>query len=326
MGDTIIKWFSDLTNWVASLTVLPGDGGFRSTIRKSMGALSKEVRDLVKSFTGPGIFGDAPPEQERKTEHTEYENKMLDRLAERLAKHIGDNDPRHREGSDAKIDDLERDILFYHYVLARECRDLQKDLDASPPKNYEWSEWEYYLKLMGNEEDPKDFPGQKQPDIMVPEPLRAPKGLNANSAAEEKRECDDTEGSSSEGAVNGNIPLVDGNVDRKTSLTRNMDARRKDSKNQRRRDSDQYSDYLLDWSWLSNASPLMSEMSETQWILDRLSAALERELNRQMRGFKRKPPIGLKDARVFSGKKDSAENEVRSKEQHNLGRAARREE
>lgn len=326
MGDTIIKWFSDLTNWVASLTVLPDEGGFRSTIRQSMGALNDSIRDLIKSFTGPGIFGDAPPEHERKMDHSEYENKMLDRLAERLVSHIGGEEPRKDEGSSEKMDDLDRDILFYHYVLARECRNLQKDLDSSPPKNYEWSEWEYYLKLMGNEEDPTDFPGQRQPDIMVPEPMRAPKGMNADSAAEEKRESDHAEASSSEPTVNGNVPSMDGNVDRKTSITRNMDARRKEGKGQRRKSSDQYSDYLLDWSWLSNASPLMSQMSETQWILDRLSAALERELNRQMRGYKRKPPIGLKDARRSSAKNDPAEDEARSKEQRNLGRAARSEE
>jgi potassium channel subfamily K len=69
----------------------------------------------------------------------------------------------------------------------------------------------------------------------------------------------------------------------------------------------------------------MSEMSETQWILDRLSAALERELNRQMRGYRRKPPVGLKDARSSSARKDSAQNEARSKEQRKLGRAARSE-
>jgi potassium channel subfamily K len=326
MGDTIIKWFSDLTNWVASLTVLPGEGGFRLTVRQSMEALNNSIRDLVKSFTGPGIFGDAPPEHERKMDHSEYENQMLDRLAERLTSHIGDEDPRKGEGPSEKMDDLERDVVFYHYVLARECRNLQKDLDASPPKNYEWSEWEYYLKLMGNEDDPTDFPGQRQPDIMVPAPLRAPKGMNADRVAEEKRESDNTEVSPSEGALSGNDPPVDGNIDRKTSVMRKMDGRRKESKERRRKESDQYSDYLLDWSWLSNASPLMSEMSETQWILDRLSAALERELNRQMRGYRTKPPIGLKDARRSSTTKDSAENEARSKKEHKLAKAARSEE
>jgi potassium channel subfamily K len=180
---------------------------------------------------------------------------------------------------------------------------------------------------MGNEDDPTDFPGQEQPDIMVPPPMRAPKGLHADSAADEEQERDEKEFSSSEGAADGRIPSVDGNVDRKTSVARNMEARRKNRKDHRRNQSDQDSDYLLDWSWLSNASPLMSEKSEAEWILDRLSAALERELNRQRKGLRRKPPISLRDARKPSENKEgrTAETEARSKEERNLETAARSE-
>jgi potassium channel subfamily K len=39
----------------------------------------------------------------------------------------------------------------------------------------------------------------------------------------------------------------------------------------------------------------MSSKSEAEWILDRLSAALERELHRQQRGRRQQPPIGLRD-------------------------------
>ena len=283
MGDTIIKWFTDLTNFIGSLTVLPNEGGFRSTVEQAMRTLTGSIRDSLKGFTGPGVFGDAPPEQEeKKIDRTEYDNKMLDRLAERLGSHAGEDEAEHEEQSDEQLDDLENDIRFYHYVLARECRNLQQDLGASPPKQYEWSDWEYYLKLMGNEDDPTDFPGQEQPDIMVPAQMRAPKGLNADSAAEE--ESDEKDVSPSEGGVNGHIPSADGNVDRKTSVSRNMEARRKYRKKHERNNADRDEDYLLDWSWLSDASPLMSEKSEAEWVLDRLSAALERELNRQTEG------------------------------------------
>ena len=328
MGDTIIKWFTDLTNFIGSLTVLPSEGGFRATTRKSMETLTSSIRDSLKGFTGPGIFGDAPPEQkQKKTETTEYESKMLDRLAERLGSHVGEDEAKADKQSDENLDDLENDIRFYHYVLARECRNLQQDLSASPPKNYEWSDWEYYLKLMGNEDDPTDFPGQEQPDIMVPPAMRAPKGMHADSAADEEQESDEKEVSSSEGAADGNVASTDGNVDRKTSVARNIQARRKDRKAHRRNQSDHDSEFLLDWSWLSNASPLMSEKSEAEWILDRLSAALERELNRQRKGLRRKPPISLRDARKPSENQEgrTAETEARSKEERNLETAARSE-
>ena len=35
------------------------------------------------------------------------------------------------------------------------------------------------------------------------------------------------------------------------------------------------------WSWLGNRSPLMGEMEEAQWVLDRLSSTLERSLKKQ---------------------------------------------
>lgn len=35
------------------------------------------------------------------------------------------------------------------------------------------------------------------------------------------------------------------------------------------------------WSWLGNRSPLMGEMEEAQWVLDRLSSTLERSLRKQ---------------------------------------------
>jgi potassium channel subfamily K, other eukaryote len=328
MGDTIIKGFTDLTNWIASLTVLPGEGGIRATLRKEITGLLQRLRKSAKSFTAPGVFGDAPLEHEKKISHTAYENEMLDRLAQRLGNHVDKEPSNEGQHPVEKLDSLEDDIRFYHYVLARECRNMQKDLDATPPKSYEWYDWEYYLKLMGNEDDPRDFPGQKQPDILVPDTMRAPNGM-LDGAADSTQECDSTEFLSVDNQKNSEVPDVDGNVDRRTSADMGMDTHRKLQRRHRPKDSDADSDYLLGWSWLSNSSPLMSEKSEAQWILDRLSAALERELNRQRKGFKRKPPITLADARRPSSKKsdekDDAEREESSNEEQHLKRAYRDE-
>ena len=326
MGDTIIKGFTDLTNWIASLTVLPGEGGVRATFRKEISELLQRLKS-ARSFTGPGIFGDAPLEHEKKMSHTEYENQMLDGLAQRLGKHVDENTSKDGSNSTEKLSSLEDDICFYHYVLARECRNVQKDLDVTPPKCYDWYDWEYYLKLMGNEDDPRDFPGQEQPDIMVPKTMRAPNGM-MDGAADSAQESDGTDLLSAKDQSDGQIPAVDGNVDRRTSADVDLDTQRKRQRRHRPKGSDTDSDYLLGWSWLSNSSPLMSEKSEAQWILDRLSAALERELNRQRKGFKRKPPVTLADARR-SGKKseekDDAERKERSNEERHLGRADRDE-
>ena len=295
MGDTIIKWFSDLTVWVGSITVLPGEGGFRASLRNAFQDLKDWVRDTFKSVTPSKISGDAPANHKKRMDRTQHENMVRDRLAERLASHINQGGKNQAQGGNSQRDDLEEDTLFYNYVLARECRALRKDLGESPPKKYEWTDWEYFLKLMGNQDDPVDFPGQEHPDILVPEPMRAAKGTD--STADEPHESDDTEVASSEEAMTANYGPVDGNIDRQTSVDRHMESRRAESKKQRRKDRNTELDYLIDWSWLSNESPLMSQKSEAEWILDRLSAALERELDRQRKGYRQKPPIGLKDAK-----------------------------
>ncbi|EMC98179.1 hypothetical protein BAUCODRAFT_66900 [Baudoinia panamericana UAMH 10762] len=224
MGDTIIKWFSDLTTWVGSITVLPEGGGFRARVKAILQTLIRWCTDSFQRFSPPGLFGD-------------HEQRMLDRLSDRLTKHIEDDESH----PDTSVDELQRDMNFYHYVLARECRNLQKDLAASPPKKYAWGEWEYYLKLIGNEGDPQNHPGQTK--------------LRPNPERREKR--------------------------RLTTLD------------------------LQDWSWLSNRSPLMSSKSEAEWILERLAAALERELNRQRKGHRRKPPISMSDLKKRTRQKEA---------------------
>ncbi len=335
MGDTVVKWFSDVTIWIGSITVLPDDVGMRQSFRKAGEAIAVWCRDNLQHFTPPGILGMAPPEHEKRTERTEYEQRMLDRLAERLNTHIDDSDLGYEKKPDQGGNDLEKDNQFYHYVLARECRNLQKDLTNNPSKQYNWADWEYFLKLMGNEDDPVDFPGQEFPDILVPDQMRAPKDflpgdMSARTDGQQSSGDEQAAPPSSSSSEEADKPLeqqADGNVDRKTSIARQNTARRQAFRKGKWKHRNPDAKFSLDWSWLSNESPLMSRGSEAEWILDRLSAALERELNRQRKGYKRRPPISLKDARRDSRGEGSgsAEGTARGTEQSNLEKAARGE-
>lgn len=340
MGDTIIKWFSDLTIWIGSITVLPGEGGLRASLRGAFRELVEWLLDSYRSFTPPGILGSAPIDHEKRIKSSEYENKMLDRLAERLSKHVGDDDSAYdTRDCEPSGDELSKDIQFYHYVLARECRNVQKELSASPPKEYKWAEWEYFLKLMGNEDDPVDFPGQDHPDILVPEPMKAPEHLLSDPAKTENRAGSQGNGAQSSSEDNDKASAfetaktqqLDGNIDRKTSVAKQMTFKRRQVHKRKFKNPDD--DFWVSWSWLSNQSPLMSRKSEAEWIMERLSAALERELNRSRKGYRRQPPISLKDAR----KRDRAKQEeldsespdqraVRAKEEESLEKAAKGEE
>ncbi|TKA80052.1 hypothetical protein B0A55_01758 [Friedmanniomyces simplex] len=327
MGDTIVKGFSDLTILIGEITVLPGEQGFRAGAKAVLGSFTKWAQESVQHFTLPGILGDVQKghtmHHEKRMAANEHDSDMLDRVAERLNAHIEEDDLHNTARTEAEEhgDVLEKDVQFYHYVLARECRNLQKDLGASSPKKYSWNEWEYYLKLMGNEDDPKSYPGQKQPDILVPEPLRmAPSHesektvtagdgiVDADGKVNDDRKVSppgDATTHDEESAAE--TAQTDGVVGRKTELAewKSKHAahkrliphpdRKKRGQSRRLTTMD-----LMDWSWLSNKSPLMGNKSETEWILERLSAALERELNRQRKGYKRTPPIRLSEVRKRS--------------------------
>ena len=164
---------------------------------------------------------------------------------------------------------------------------------------------------MGNEEDPRDYPGQEHPDILVPAPLRNPQ--NKSDGPDDKPQFTDPAAahqttsftlSPSTGSEATTAPGTDGAVDRQTELREQQDRQQKskDTKSDQRKKSSGSDDSLSDWSWLSDKSPLMDSKSEAEWIVERLSAALERELNRQRKGYKRPPPISMKDAMRRGGK------------------------
>ncbi|KXS99109.1 hypothetical protein AC578_3518 [Pseudocercospora eumusae] len=279
MGDTFVKWFADGTNWVASVTVLPEQKGVRSMIQEMFG-----------SFTAPGILGMADKECEKKDNRmspADHRQIAMIRLAEKLEGHIAQEELEAALSADTENDTLDRDIHFYHYVLSREIRSIQAHLNDSPPKQYSWHDWEYYLRLIGSEEndDVPHFPGQKHPNVLVPDALRLPEepfSPGAFSSAHDTPVAGGNDGSGerAESSTSDETRAAD---KEKTGHTRKK-------RRLRRRPTE---DALGDWSWLSDKSPLLSSKSEAEWLIDRLSAALERELNRQRKGFKRKPPVAM---------------------------------
>jgi potassium channel subfamily K len=131
MGDTVIKAFKDLTMWVGSLTVLPGDQGLVSTLKVGFGKVRRGKL--------------AVPDDHKDTAEGAAQQAMLDRLTE----HVEEDAFKQAEEDG---DNLERDVHFYHFILAKEIRQLMKDIDASPPKQYTYKEWTYYLRLVGEDE------------------------------------------------------------------------------------------------------------------------------------------------------------------------------
>ncbi|KAF1841469.1 potassium channel-like protein [Cucurbitaria berberidis CBS 394.84] len=144
MGDTVIKEFKDFTIWIGSLTVLPDEAGLGTSLkvgikRMTHGKMHEEEEDYRKATSGAS------------------EQRNLDRLAG----HIEEAELGEAEEAGEHGDYLERDIHFYHFVLAKEIRKLMKDVDASPARQYKYQEWQFYLRLIGQDEN--DASGHRKP-------------------------------------------------------------------------------------------------------------------------------------------------------------------
>jgi potassium channel subfamily K len=111
-----------------------------------------------------------------------------------------------------------------------------KDVNASPPRQYTYGEWNYYLRLIGQDED--DASRHRRPKIHHD---------RSEHSAPDLGTADEGENSS--------------------------------------------------WSWLGVRSPLMGSKTEADWLLQRLTAMLEKEMGklRSPHAKKERPPISMAD-------------------------------
>ena len=155
MGDTVVKAFSEATNWLGTITVLPGETGLKASLKSAIAKIMhlKLFRNVdITLDRHAGSSGTQQVEQEKATGH----RSTADVISERIAKHLESEELKEAQQAESHGDLLERDIHFYHYVLAKEVRHLMKDIHASPSIEYSYAEWAYYLKLMGQDEDNPD--------------------------------------------------------------------------------------------------------------------------------------------------------------------------
>lgn len=135
MGDTVIRGFKDMTIFMGSLTVLPSEDGMVATLKAG-----------TKRLKRGRLF------------ETEDQKKL-----DSVAGHIEKKELAEAEEAGERGNTLERDIHWYHFVLTKEIRRLMKDVDASPPKQYTYEEWSYFLRLIGQDESSGE--GHRKPKI-----------------------------------------------------------------------------------------------------------------------------------------------------------------
>jgi len=247
MGDTVVKAFSDFTIWIGSLTVLPGENGITATLK-----LGAKKISAGNSFCSEDFETKKPPGMLLKGGGSHEKGAFTDTGLDRLAGHIEEEELGEAEESGERGDPIERDIHFYHFVLARELRQVMRDVDAALLKQYTYSEWSYFLRLLGQNES--DASRHRKP------PIKADRSKN------------------------------------------HPDLGKAGGKNSE--SGEPYS-----WSWLGTRSPFMGNKTEAQWILERLSETIEREMKKMKSSNpeerKRPPPISMSNLRKESSSSGS---------------------
>ncbi|KAL1634537.1 hypothetical protein SLS56_002230 [Neofusicoccum ribis] len=156
MGDTVVKSFSELTMWLGSLTVLPQESGFRATLKSNVAKLRHNPlfqRDSnLPDFQEPPGFLRRRKKGHQDQVSADMQSQIESAAINRLMNHLAEEELAEAEEAGQHGDPLVRDIHFYHYVLATEMRNVMRDVNASPPKQYSYQDWAYYLRLVGQDE------------------------------------------------------------------------------------------------------------------------------------------------------------------------------
>ena len=253
MGDTVVKSIRDLTLWLGEFTLLPGEAGTRERIRTFASQIGGKIfRGASDVDEPPGLLSGGKYTDEEKAAIGGPRAAGTDFLADKEES----DELRAAKLAAARGDKLSENTHHYHYLLIREFRNIMKDLNASPPRQYTYEEWAWFLKLMG--EDEGSHTSHRTPPVKV-------EGFRPD------KEPDISQGQ-----------------------------------------TDDADKGVRQWSWVGNRSPLMGETEEAEWLLERLSMTLERELRRRSEkllgenGIESGAVEGKKE-RVSSGSEGSSE-------------------
>lgn len=166
------------------------------------------------------------------------------------------------KSAERRGDESGANIHEYHYLLAREFHNVMRHLNESPPRQYTYEEWSWFLKLMGEDEGRAEshrtpLPGNKE-----------------EGKGDAKSSAPGGGGKGEGGGKKGD--------DAKPDI---QDPQTDDAKPGR------------EWSWIGSRSPLMGEMEEAEWVLRRLSITLEKALKRHSESVGRGDGKGGKGGR-----------------------------
>jgi potassium channel subfamily K len=179
MGDTVVKLIRDLTMWAAEFTVLPGEGSTRDRLKKVM--KQKHIQKIFNSDQTPAEEtpgGAFMPEGDRDIEgqHDNSKHGQMGKAASHLGGELEKTELSDVERARRSGNRVDKDIALYHYLLVHEIKKVMKDVGQEPPKKYSFNDWQWFLRLLGEQEDDEKF-HRKPPVEATEEDLQKSVGL-----------------------------------------------------------------------------------------------------------------------------------------------------
>ncbi|KAJ9607368.1 hypothetical protein H2200_008441 [Cladophialophora chaetospira] len=263
MGDTVVKGVKDATIWLGEVTVLPSSedtlsnrlkhGVYKGTLGKL--DLRKTAEDVEK---GSGDSDDEYQEEHpgltrifrngrkgRKKQKKAGYGKTEDRLAADLE----EDEKKGEDDARKKGEKWEEDEHHYRHVLISQLRKIYADSQAATPKKYTYDEWQYFLKLLGENEEDAQF------------------HKKAPTHGEEEKEARLVEQHN-----NKERP------DQETQQDRAQDIGRQGGAYTSGKGEEDGDVHVTKWSWIGAQSPLMGDKEEADWLLERFFQRLEESI------------------------------------------------
>jgi potassium channel subfamily K len=267
MGDTVIKEVNDFTIWIGEITVLPSENSGVMD-RLKLGLYKATLGLIPLDLSTDGAEADQDDEAVRDIERFQELNPGLFKMyrqrddARKRYRREGDPEADCRLGKDFKQsvmeeaaeekaggDNIARDDHYYRHLLVSHIRKVWNNLKAMPAKKYSYVEWVFYLSLLGEDEIHNWYHRQAHANGVLHR-------LKAKERSDERQK----EGENQERQNSANS----GN-----ELAQQNDAN------------------IIKWSWMGPRSPLMGAESESEWLLNKLFARLQDNLEQDWEDHQR---------------------------------------
>ncbi|KAI1945025.1 hypothetical protein LOZ12_003492 [Ophidiomyces ophidiicola] len=124
-GDTLARTFHDLAIYIGELTILPGEIGIKKQVLQSCRSVMRNFRQPLSHI----LSQPSPNETQKNQEAANYYEKEFVKL-----KDDEDRSPQNR--------------THRQYLLCREMRKVHGDIARSPPLEYTYEEWRFFLQLV----------------------------------------------------------------------------------------------------------------------------------------------------------------------------------